>query len=119
MRRRCRRQHVPANALEVDDVDTGATMPTPVTGASTLDRAPAVGQVVDRFGQQVDDSSIGQQVVAERRLGLGDRVPQRRVAVAVALQHRAQRRDAAGSSAKPHVQQREPGGLARPSSRAR
>ena len=43
-------------------------------GSCSGSRPPAVGQVVDRLGQQVDDRQLAEQVVAERRLGLGHRV---------------------------------------------
>src|SRR3954468_22582494 len=51
--------------------------------------APALGEDVDRRGQQVDEGHLGEEVVAEGRLGLGDRVLQGGVAAAVLLEHRA------------------------------
>ena len=46
----------------------------PITHGSP--RAPAVGQLADRLDEQVGGRHLGQQVVAEGRLGLEHRVAQ-------------------------------------------
>ena len=73
------------------------------------DPPPAVGQLADGLHEEVDGRHRGEEVLAEGRLGLEHGVPERRPAVAVALQRTAGGRHGE-VVVEPDVEEREAGG---------